>query len=149
MMLTEKESALMKDMKNTEQLCAEKYQRHAEDAYDGQLKELFSRLAITERGHYDTLCRMESGNLPAPGNEPTEMTFRATYSAAPCKEKEADAYLCADLLAAEKHTSHLYDTCIFEFQSEQNRNILSHIQKEEQKHGKQIYDYMKTNHMIG
>ena len=29
------------------------------------------------------------------------------------------------------------------------RNILNHIQKEEQNHGKMIYDYMKANNMYG
>ncbi|MDE7300442.1 MAG: spore coat protein, partial [Lachnospiraceae bacterium] len=43
--------------------------------------------------------------------------------------------------------SHLYDTCIFEFKDEGARNVLNHIQKEEQEHGKMIYDYMSTNSM--
>ncbi len=52
-----------------------------------------------------------------------------------------------DVLATEKHASHLYDTCIFEFNDENARNALNHIQKEEQEHGKMIYDYMSVNGM--
>ena len=51
------------------------------------------------------------------------------------------------VLAGEKHVSGLYDTCVFEFRDGQARNALNHIQKEEQEHGKQLYDYMTVNGM--
>jgi hypothetical protein len=41
----------------------------------------------------------------------------------------------------------LYDTCIFEFADANVRSLLNHIQKEEQEHGKMIYDYMAVNCM--
>ena len=47
----------------------------------------------------------------------------------------------------EKHASHLYDTCVFEFAQQPLRDVLNHIQTEEQGHGKAIYDYMSTNSM--
>ena len=72
-------------------------------------------------------------------------TFSATYTQAETKEAKDDAYLCTDLLTGEKQVSHLYDTCIFEFQDEGVREVLAGIQKREQMHGKMIYDYMKTN----
>ena len=50
-------------------------------------------------------------------------------------------------LAGEKHVSGLYDTSVFEFRDGQARNVLNHIQKEEQEHGKQLYDYMTVNGM--
>ena len=62
-------------------------------------------------------------------------------------QKQNDCYLCTDLLATEKHASHLYDTCVFEFADGQVRSVLNQIQKQEQEHGKAIYDYMKTNSM--
>jgi spore coat protein CotF len=62
-------------------------------------------------------------------------------------DKQADCYLCSDLLADEKHVSGLYNTSIFEFNDKQIRDTLNHIQKEEQEHGKAIYDYMSVNNM--
>ena len=47
----------------------------------------------------------------------------------------------------EKHASHLYDTCVFEFTQESLRKVLNTIQSEEQGHGKAIYDYMSANAM--
>ena len=47
----------------------------------------------------------------------------------------------------EKHVSTTYNTAIFEFRDAQARDALNHIQKEEQQHGKRIYDYMAANGM--
>lgn len=58
-----------------------------------------------------------------------------------------DSYLCTDLLAAEKHASHTYDTCIFEFKDKNVRNILNLLQKQEQGHGEVIYNHMSINCM--
>ncbi|MFQ7010601.1 MAG: spore coat protein [Oscillospiraceae bacterium] len=55
--------------------------------------------------------------------------------------------MCTDVLAMEKHASHLYDTCVFEFDDANARSVLNDIQKQEQHHGKVIYDYMNTNAM--
>ena len=62
-------------------------------------------------------------------------------------EKKQDGFLCSDLLATEKHASSLYNTCIFEFRDPAARQTLNHIQKEEQEHGKALYDYMTANGM--
>ncbi|MCR4962284.1 MAG: spore coat protein [Firmicutes bacterium] len=37
--------------------------------------------------------------------------------------------------------------CLFEFKEQGLRDALNHIQKEEQQHGKMIYDYMQANAM--
>lgn len=81
------------------------------------------------------------------GSQPTQPTFSATYGAEENADKQNDCYLCSDLLSTEKHASHLYDTCVFEFKDENIRNVLNHIQKEEQEHGKMLYDYMQVNCM--
>ncbi len=72
-------------------------------------------------------------------------TFTKAPAGTDCK---TDSYLCGDLLSTEKHASHLYDTCIFEFRDEAVRGTLAHIQQEEQNHGKMLYDYMKVNGMV-
>lgn len=150
MQLTQKESALLKDLKNQEKLCVEKYTKHASEAQDPQLKNLFSQIAQVEQGHLNTVTQMEQGSIPAAGGGQSRpsVTFVAHY-AGESTEKAADQFLCTDLLTTEKHASHLYDTCIFEFQDEASRNVLNHIQKEEQEHGKMIYDYMQSNNMYG
>ena len=74
-------------------------------------------------------------------------TFSAKYKALLCPEKTADMYLCTDLLSGEKQVSHLYDIAAFEFRDQNVRTFLNHIQKEEQTHGKIIYDYMAANGM--
>ena len=150
MQLTEKERTLLCDLKDSEKLCIDKYTRHASAAHDPQLKNLFSTLASDERKHLDTLTQIEGGTVPTQsgGASSAMPTFTATYSANDTStDAKDDAYLCTDLLSGEKHVSHLYDTCIFEFKDEGVREILAGIQKREQMHGKMIYDYMQTNGM--
>ena len=148
MSLTQKEDTLIKDLKDQEKLCIEKYTKHASCAKDGQLKNLFSMIAQVESGHLATLDKITNGEtVTLSGSSQQKPTFTATYSSADSTDKQNDCYLCTDLLTTEKGASHLYDTCIFEFTDQNNRNILNHIQKEEQEHGKLIYDYMKTNGM--
>ena len=148
MNLTQKETALLKDLKDQEKLCIDKYNKHSSCAKDAQLKELFASLAKVEQGHLNSLDQVSNGTVPTPASSAsTNKTFTAAYSTANTPDKQNDCYLCTDLLAGEKHVSHLYDTCVFEFSDENCRNLLNHIQKEEQEHGKLIYDYMKTNSM--
>jgi hypothetical protein len=95
----------------------------------------------------ETLTQIENGTVPATGNADKPLpTFSTTYTTE-TQDKKNDCYLCTDLLTTEKHASHLYDTCIFEFKDQAVRKALSHIQEEEQQHGKSIYDYMATNGM--
>ena len=151
MQLTKKEELLVKDMKNAEKLCAEKYEKYAQSANDAQLKTLCEEIAKTERGHYETLCDIENGKTVMQGGQsgasPAQKSFTQTYDLADTDEKKHDLYITSDLLMTEKEASHLYDTCIFEFAQEPLRNALNHIQKEEQQHGKAIYDYMQKNNM--
>lgn len=148
MQLTRKETELLKDLKGQEKLCAEKYTKHAACAKDSQLRDLFTQIAQVERGHLDTLTKLESGSGAQPGGgEQKQPSFQAVYSGADTADKQADSYLCTDVLAAEKHASHSYDVCVFEFRDETARETLNHIQKEEQEHGKMIYDYMEKNQM--
>ena len=149
MQLTQKETLLLKDLKGEEQLCIDKYTKHASAALDGQLKDLFTKLANTEQSHLNMLTQIENGTAPAIGgaSQSVSLVFTETYGMGETPDKKADCYLCTDLLATEKHASGLYDTCVFEFKDKQLRDVLNHIQKEEQQHGKYIYDYMTKNNM--
>ncbi len=53
-----------------------------------------------------------------------------------------DKQICEDLLTTEKAVAGLYNTATFEFTNPQLRQVLAHIQKEEQEHGYQLYNYM-------
>ena len=148
MVLTQKEATLIKDLKGQEKLCIDKYTKHAECAADPQLKQLFTRIADVERGHLNTLNQIEQGSAPALGGQ--SKTQIPTFTASPyaeTPEKQQDCYLCTDLLTTEKHASGLYNTCVFEFGQTELRQVLGHIQTEEQEHGDMIYKYMKANNM--
>ena len=148
MVLTQKETTLIKDLKGQEQLCIDKYTKHAECASDPQLKQLFTRIADVERGHLNTLNQIEQGAAPAMGGAAKAQIPTVTaYHTSETPAKQQDYYLCSDLLTTEKHASGLYNTCVFEFGQTQLRQVLNHIQTEEQEHGDMIYKYMKANNM--
>lgn len=148
MQLTQKEKDLLKDLKGQEKLCVEKYTKYASSALDPQLKELFTSIANIEQQHLNTISQIESGNVPSSSSSQSVSTnFSSTYGMGDTPDKQADCYLCSDLLADEKHVSSLYNTCVFEFKDTTIRDTLNHIQKEEQQHGKMIYDYMSVNNM--
>lgn len=148
MTLTQKETTLLKDLISQEEVCIEKYNKYSTDASDGQLKNLFSQLGQTERQHLDTLNQILMGTVPAVnagGGGGNTQTMAA--SADNNSNKENDKFLCMDALSMEKHVSSSYNTSIFEFSNTNVRNVLNHIQKEEQQHGEKIYNYMSQNGM--
>jgi spore coat protein CotF len=153
MQLTQKETSLLKDLKEQEQICVEKYSKYSADAKDEQLKNLFKQIGQKETQHLDTINQIMNGTVPSMqsggnSNSNTQLTFTATYTAVDSNpNKQEDSYLCTDSISSEKHVSSTYNTCIFEFRDTNIRNILNHIQKEEQQHGEQIYNYMSQNGM--
>lgn len=150
MTLTPKETSLLKDLRNQEQLCIEKYTKYAQEANDGQLRNLFTHIAQTEREHLKTLDQISSGSVPqmngGSSNQQSYFPIEGNTSNS-SSEKQNDQYLCSDALSTEKHVSADYNTCIFEFRDKNIRDALNHIQKEEQQHGEQIYNYMSKNGM--
>ena len=62
-------------------------------------------------------------------------------------DTKADKDCCTDMLMTEKYVSGSYDTAIFEFVDPRIRNLLNHIQKEEQKHGESVFLYMQSKGM--
>ena len=150
MVLTQKEATLIEDLKSSEKLCIEKYSKYAAEAKDAQLKSLFTEIANAETKHLSMLDSITDGTVPTvpQGGGPSDtQTFNATYKIGETPEKKCDSYFCTDLLSMEKHVSGVYDTCVFEFANQGIRDVLNHIQKEEQEHGKKLYDYMSTNAM--
>ena len=150
MTLTQKETTLLSDMKSQEQLCIEKYTKYSQTANDPELKNLFSTLAENERKHLETINQIMNGNEVAmPSQSPSAVQAKLQCKTSSCNEdeKRTDAYLCKDALSMEKHVSGVYNTCVFEFSSPVLRDTLAHIQKEEQNHGEQLYNYLSCNNM--
>ena len=147
--LTQKETTLLKDLKEQEQLCADKYKKYAACAHDPQLSQLFSELSGIEQSHHRMLSDIESGKVPTQSTSSgvANTQFSATYQMAETPDKKDDAYLCSDLLSTEKHVSSLYNTCVFEFTQPELRKVLNAIQTDEQVHGERLYAYMKANSM--
>lgn len=77
------------------------------------------------------------------GTTPEPVTTETSFVSNSTQDKD----LCQDMLTTEKHVSSTYDTTIFEFTNTQVREALNHIQKEEQQHGEQIFNYMNQNGM--
>lgn len=55
MILTEKETTAIEDLKTQEQACIEKYTKYSNQAKDPVLKELFEEIARDEQKHFDSL----------------------------------------------------------------------------------------------
>jgi len=153
MQLSQKETSFLKDLKDQEQICVEKYKKYAADASDAQLKQLFTQLGQKEQQHLETINQIMGGTVPqmqAGGGQQQQQQkqqqpMQQAASASPDMQK--DKYLCTDALSTEKHVSSVYDTAVFEFKDTNIRNALNHIQSEEQQHGEQIYNYMAQNGM--
>ncbi len=151
--LSQKERLLLEDQKSHEDACVKKYTKYANEAEDPALKQMFLDHANQERQHFDTLNQILSGQLPSmPGGQGQQgqqnnnqyagqaPTGGASYS-------QKDAYFCEDLLMTEKYVSGVYNTTIFECRDTNIRQILNHIQKEEQHHGEDIFNYMQSKGM--
>ena len=148
MTLTPKESSLLKDLRSQEQLCIDKYAKYASDACDNQLKNLFTQIKQNETSHLQTLDQIASGTIPMINiNGSKKQAPEIQPSSCTPQDKQRDSYLCADALSTEKHVSSEYNTSIFEFTDPNIRNVLNHIQKEEQEHGVYLYKYMSINGM--
>ena len=150
MTLTQKETTLLNDLKSQEQICIEKYTQYSQMAHDGELKGLFKTLAENEQGHLNTINQILNGtevSMPAMSPSAVQAKLVCTPSACNEVEKKNDAYLCKDALSMEKHVSGVYNMGVFEFSSPTLRDTLAHIQKEEQNHGEQLYNYLSCNNM--
>lgn len=153
MNVTQKEASLLKDLKSQEKLCVQKYNQYASQACDPQLKQLLGQIAQSEQTHVDTITQMESGNVPMmnrhTGGQINNQSNQPQFQPSACdqQQKQKDAFFCEDLLSTEKHVSSLYDVSIFEFKDPSAREVLNHIQKEEQQHGEKLYAYMAANQM--
>ena len=145
---TQKETSLLKDLKDQEQLCVDKYAEYAKRAHDPELKQLFEDIRRTEQQHLSTVCTWLGEGTPNAWDLVGAQYDGVNKFADDPAAKEEDKYLCQDALSMEKHVSGLYDTCIFEFADPAARDALNAIQKDEQQHGQEIWAYMARNGMV-
>ncbi|MEG6616686.1 spore coat protein [Peptococcaceae bacterium 1198_IL3148] len=154
--LTQKENMLLQDQQKHEQLCVQKYQDYAQQAQDPQLQQLFNSLSQKEQQHLDTINQLLNGQIPnlqqnqqqgqQPGQQQNAQTSQQ-FALSGGTVNPHDITLCNDMLITEKYISNSYDNAIFENTNSQVRQILNHIQKEEQQHGEAIYNYIQSKGM--
>ncbi|SNS12209.1 Spore coat protein CotF [Anaerovirgula multivorans] len=140
--LTQKETMLLQDQKSHEEMCIKKYNNYANQAQDPQLKQLFKFHASQEQQHLDTINQLLNGQLPNTNQQQNQQQNQMQSNV-----NSNDSDLCQDLLMTEKYVSGTYNTVIFEFTNTNARQVLNHIQKEEQQHGEDIFNYMQQNGM--
>jgi len=154
--LTQKERMLLQDQKKHEEICIQKYQSYAAQAQCPQLKQLFTTHAQHEQQHLNTINQLLAGQIPSmtQGGGQQQGTQQSMQFGQQSFQQQQqgtgnphDAFLCTDLLSTEKYVSGTYDTAIFEFTNPQVRQLLNHIQKEEQQHGQDIFLYMQSKGM--
>jgi len=143
--LSTKERMLLEDEKSHEQLCIDKYNEYSNKASCPELKNLFSQLAQKEQKHLDSINQLLNGVVPNTNQQQNEQ--QAPINLNSNNYNEHDKMLCSDSLSTEKFVSSTYNTAIFEFRDKNIRQVLNHIQKEEQEHGEKIYNYMASHGM--
>lgn len=153
--LTVKERLLLEDQKEHEEICIKKYNSYAQRATDPQLKSIFTNHAKIEQEHLDSINQLLSGQVPSMGQQAggSQQSVQQNMQSTGYQMQNtsavmsSDQSLCTDMLMTEKYVSGTYDTAIFEFKDTQVRDLLNHIQKEEQKHGEAIFKYMQSKGM--
>ncbi|WP_143317767.1 MULTISPECIES: spore coat protein [Clostridium] len=145
--LTQKERMLLEDQKSHEEMCIRKYSNYSDQAKDMQLKQICKNNEQIERHHLDTINQILSGNVPQMNQQQNQSAGQNVNNAQDTPSNLSDKEICTDLLMTEKYVSGAYDTAIFEFKDTEVRDVLNHIQKEEQKHGESIFKYMESKGM--
>lgn len=151
MVLTQKESAALKDLQTQEQSCIEKYTRYSQEAKDPQLKELFKELSSEEQKHYQSISQALNGQIPSvdcndtKGRDYQPKGYYTENDNSP--EKKTDCFLVTDCIGTEKLVSGEYNNDVFIFGNSDIRKLLADIQIEEQNHAEMLWKYKTTNGM--
>ncbi|WFA07711.1 spore coat protein [Tissierella sp. Yu-01] len=163
--LSQKERMYLEDGKSQEDLCVKKYQSFSNQAEDPELKKLFNKLAAEEHHHLDIINSLLQGKSPdlSQGHNVQQNLSKdqITSSDTPNTSSDApntlesslsfnspsDKLLLNDLLSTEKYVSSFYDTGVFESANKEVREALQHIQREEQRHGELLFNYMNSHGM--
>lgn len=170
MQLTQKEMMYLKDAKSQEELCIAKYSNYSQQVSCQQLSSMLQQIAQHEQQHLQTIQQIMQGQMPNVGTGGQQqggqqnqaaaqggggsMTMQSSSGGGQGQQQSAqmggntggqqlnDKQICEDLLTTEKAVAGLYNTATFEFTNPQLRQVLGHIQQEEQEHAYQLYNYM-------
>jgi spore coat protein CotF len=159
--LSTKEKYLLEDAKTHEEQCIKKYENYTNLACDSELKAVFRANGQKEEEHLQTINQLLEGKIPQMGQDSSSNPGQSAkwqniqsqqntvelQSSGAVNFKASDKDLCTDALMTEKYVSAEYNTAIFEFRNANIRNVLNHIQTEEQKHGEAIFMYMQNKGM--
>ncbi|MFT8315743.1 MAG: spore coat protein [Clostridium sp.] len=145
--LSQKERMFLEDGKLQEEICVEKYKKYSQQVQDAQLSQLFNRLSGEEQHHLDIINEMLQGQQPNLSH--TQQTQQPLTQSTPqgAANTQQDKMLCSDLLSTEKYVSGTYDIDIFESANPVVRQAMQHIQKDEQRHGEELFNYMNSHGM--
>jgi len=145
--LSQKERMFLEDGKIQEEVCVQKYENYSEQAKDAELKQLCNKLAGEEQHHYDIINQLIQGQQPnlSHGQQAQQATMKNNFQGT--MNNQSDKVLCTDLLSTEKYVSGTYDIDVFESANPIVRQAMQHIQKDEQKHGEELFDYMNSHGM--
>ena len=151
MVLTQKETAAIEDLKTQEQSCIAKYSKYSQEAKDPVLRDLFSQIEKDERKHHDSLDQVLNGKVPSVDcNDSRGLAYNptATYdSLINSEDKKHDCFLATDCIGTEKLVSGEYNTDVFVFGDPGIRKLLADIQIEEQNHAEMLWKYKTVNGM--
>lgn len=156
MQLSQKERMFLEELKSQEDICIKKYNDYASQTTCPQLKQIFQNHAQKEQQHFDSLTQISNGQVPnvqqasssKPSfQQPSQWAANQNMPDNQTIDMQKNSYLCHDLLSAEKYVSGSYDTAIFEFRDTNIRQVLNHIQSEEQQHGEDLFNYMYSKGM--
>lgn len=151
MVLTQKETAALKDLQTQEQSCIEKYTRYSQEAKDTQLKELFKQISTDEQKHYKSLEQALNGSIPSVNcNDSQGRNYQPKAHYTPndnSPEKKTDCFLVTDCIGTEKLVSSEYNNDVFIFGDSDIRKLLADIQIEEQNHAEMLWKYKSINSM--
>lgn len=151
MVLSNKETTAIEDLRTQEKSCITKYTKYQNEAKDPVLRELFEQLAQQEQRHYDTLTQVLEGQVPSCDcNDPKGQEYnpKATYDQMTnSDDKKHDCFLATDCIATEKLVSGEYNSDVFIFGDANIRKLLADIQIEEQNHAEMLWKYKTVNGM--
>lgn len=151
MVLTQKETAALKDLQTQEQSCIEKYTRYSQEAKDPQLRDLFKHISTDEQKHFQSLGQALNGSVPSVDcNDTQGRDYQPTAYYSPndnSPEKQNDSFLVTDCIGTEKLVSGEYNSDVFVFGDSDIRRLLADIQIEEQNHAEMLWKYKTTNGM--
>ncbi len=151
MILTEKETTVLRDLQTQEKSCITKYEKYASQAKDTELQSLFRTLQQDEQRHFQSIGQALHGNVPESDcndSQGRDYAPKGTYrDGANAGDKEHDCFLATDCIGTEKLVSGEYNTNVFSCDNSGLRKLLADIQIEEQNHAEMLYKYKQANAM--